>query len=386
MVPVNNNYLQALSALKQRIRLSRQQAALSVNHELLNVYWEIGNTILQQQKEKGWGAKIIDRLSADLRLEFPEMKGFSIRNLKYMRAFAEAWPYFPFLLPPPNQLKQANRNNTSNFDTKPGTAQVFDSHYSIIVQQPVAQLPWAHHQVLLDKTPAGNIREFYLQQAVKNAWSRNIMEHQINSLLHLRQGNAITNFELTLPPAQSDLARESLKNPYLFDFLGIGKEMQEKELERALMVHIKRFLLELGRGFAYVGNQYNLTVEGDEYFLDLLFYNYHMHCFVVFELKAGDFKPEYTGKLNFYINTVDEQIKGKADAPTIGVLLCKTPNDTVIKYALKGINTPMGIAEYEFTNALPKQLKAEMPTVEELEAELEKETRVFESKTVNGER
>lgn len=362
MVPAYNNYLQTLSVLKERIRLSRQNAALAVNHELLNVYWEIGNTILQQQKERGWGKNVINQLAADLKTAFPDMKGLSPRNLRNMKVFTATWPEFSIWQPPAAKLKAAEYQEIER------------------IRSLLAKMPWAHHIIIISKTKSKTQRLFYIEQAIKNGWSKSMLLSQVKSQLHLRQGNAITNFEHTLPSAQSDLARETLKNPYLFDFLGIEKEMQEKELERALMVHIKRFLLELGRGFAYVGNQYNLTVEDDEFFMDLLFYNYHLHCFVVFELKAGNFKPEYTGKLNFYINTVDEQIKGKTDSSTIGVLLCKTPNDTVIKYALKGINTPIGIAGYEFTNALPKKLEAEMPTVEELEAELEKETRVFKKK------
>lgn len=241
------------------------------------------------------------------------------------------------------------------------------------MQPLVAQIPWAHHIVLLNKTNTEEERLFYLRKTVENGWSKTMLAQQIDNRLHIRQGNAITNFELTLPKPYSDHAKETFKNPYLFDFLGIAEEMQERELEKALILHIKKFVLELGRGFAYVGNQYNLIVEDDDYFLDLLFYNFHLHCFVVFELKVGDFKPEYAGKLNFYINTINGQIKGDRDLPTIGVLLCKTPNDTVVKYSLQNINVPMGVAEYEFTNALPKQLKGGMPTIEELEQELEKE-------------
>jgi predicted nuclease of restriction endonuclease-like (RecB) superfamily len=327
-----NNYHIILNSLKGKIMLARQRAAMAVNNELLTVYWEIGYIILQQQKEEGWGTKVINRLAADLKSEFPEMKGFSVRNLKYMRAFAEAYPQF--------------------------------------VQQAAAHLPWGHHQLLLDKTKTSLEREFYIKKTVANGWSRNILLHQIESQLYLRQGSAITNFEHTLPKPQSDLAREILKNPYLFDFLGLTDEIEERELEKALIKHLKKFMLELGRGFAYVGNQYNLKVEGNDYFLDLLFYNYLLHCFVVFELKVGDFKPEFTGKLNFYINTINEQIRGKEDKPTIGVLLCKTPSDTVIQYSLQGIDTPIGISNYEFTKALPKQLEGEMPNVEELEHEI----------------
>ncbi len=352
-----SNYNAILSGLKEKIRQARQKAALTVNTELLSVYWEIGNTILLQQKEEGWGSKVIDRLAVDLKTEFPEMKGLSVRNFKYMRAFAEAYPRF--VQQPAAQMQSK------------------DNQLVIIVQQVAAQLPWGHHQLLLDKIKLPAEREFYTSKAVENGWSRNVLAAQIQSQLHLRQGSAITNFEITLPKPQSDLARETLKNPYVFDFLGIGEEMQERELEKALIQHMKKFMLELGRGFAYVGNQYNLVVQGDDYFLDMLFYNYHLHCFVVFELKVGDFKPEFAGKLNFYVNTVNEQVKGKEDKPTIGVLLCKTPNDTVIKYSLQGIESPMGVADYQFTNALPKQLKGEMPTIEELEQELDKEIEIL---------
>jgi len=237
----------------------------------------------------------------------------------------------------------------------------------------INQLPWTHNIVLLDKLKTHEERLFYTQKCIQNGWSKNVLIHQIESNLYKRHGKAITNFEHTLPKYQSDLARETFKNPYLFDFLALGDEIHERELEKALIIHIKKFLLELGRGFAFLGNQQNLVVNGDDYFLDLLFYNYHLHCFVVFELKVGDFMPEYAGKLNFYINTIDDQIKGAEDKPTIGVLLCKTPNETVVKFALTGIQSPIGVAEYELINALPKGLSAQMPTVEELEAELEKE-------------
>jgi predicted nuclease of restriction endonuclease-like (RecB) superfamily len=291
-----------------------------------------------------------------------------------MRDFAVAYPQFSILQVPLAKLENGRRM------PKP------------ILQAPLAKLPgrqanvpllltqlsWYHHITLLDKVKEPAARLFYIEQTVKNGWSRSIMVLQIESQLHLRQGKAITNFDKTLAPPQSDLAKETLKNPYLFDFLSLGAEMQESELEKALLLHIKKFLLELGRGFAYVGNQFNIVVEEDDYFLDLLFYNYHLHCFIVFELKVGKFKPEYAGKLNFYINTVDEQIKGRADKPTIGVLLCKTPNDTMVKYALKGIKTPIGIADYEFAKALPRNLKSELPSIEELEAVLETEAKKFE--------
>jgi len=364
---LDKDYGLILQDLKEKIRQARLRASVVVNAQLLQVYWEIGRAILEQQEKMGWGAKIIDRLASDLRMEFDDMKGLSIRNLKYMRAFAEAYPQF--VQPSPAQLQ--NVESQENAIVQPAAAQL---------EKLVGQLPWTHNTVLLDKLPSLDERLFYVQKCIQNGWSKAVLIHQIESNLYSRQGKAITNFELTLPKYQSDLARETFKNPYLFDFLGIEEEIHERELEKALIQHIKKFLLELGRGFAFVGNQYNLVVNSDDFFLDLLFYNYHLHCFVVFELKVGDFMPEYAGKLNFYINTIDQQIKGADDKPTIGVLLCKTPNETVVKYALTGIQSPMGVAEYELINALPKQLKAQMPTVEELEKELETPQKPLDAK------
>lgn len=356
---VEKAYLSVLKKLKVQIRHARQKVALTVNTELLELYWEIGNTISRQIHLEGWGTKVIEKLAKDLKMEFPDLKGLSFRNLHYMKTFAEAWPRNSILQPVVAKLQDS------------------DGQSFKFLQPLVAKLPWAHHIVLLNKTKTAEERLFYLKKSIENGWSKSVLAAQIDSQLHLRQGKAITNFEFTLPKPQSDLARETLKNPYIFDFLGFEEDIQERELEKALMQHIKKFTLELGRGFAYVGNQYNLKVEDDEYFLDLLFYNYQLHSFVVFELKVCDFKPEFAGKLNFYISTINEKIKGEKDLPTIGVLLCKTPNETVVKYSLQNINAPMGIAEYEYTKALPKQLKRGMPTIEELEKELEKEVEEF---------
>ncbi len=374
------NYDGILTNLKEKIRQARMRAVRSVNTELNSIYWEIGNTILLQQKNEGWGAKIIDKLAIDLKSEFPDMQGFSIRNIKYMRSFAEAYPNFLIVQLPVAQLQRGS--NIKLIPAKARGKKGRQNDKSVIVQPVVAQLqqivsliPWTHNVVLLTRVKEQNQRLFYAQQTLQNGWSKNVLIHQIESGLYKRKGNAITNFDATLPRPQSDLARETLKNPYLFDFLAMGENFQERDLENALINHIKKFTLELGRGFAYVGNQYNLLVEDDDYFLDLLFYNYHLRCFVLFELKVGEFKPEYTGKLNFYINTVDAQMKGVDDKPTIGVLLCKTPNKTVVKYSLKGINTPMGVAEYKL---LPENIKSEMPTIKELERELNNETKKFQ--------
>ncbi|HNU13485.1 MAG TPA: PDDEXK nuclease domain-containing protein [Chitinophagaceae bacterium] len=360
MAKQKNKYQQIVESLKEKIRLSRMQATTQVNHLLIKTYWEIGTTILQQEKEEGWGAGVVANLAADLKAAFPDMKGLSQRNLTYMRNFAAAYPCFPILQAPLAKLTVAGKRKQA------------DNTASSILQAPLAKLSWYHHITLLDKVKDEKERVFYIYKTIENGWSRNVMVHQVESRLYKRQGKAITNFKHTLLPLQSDLANEMVKSPYLFDFLGLGDEVQERELEKALIQHIKKFMLELGKGFAYVGNQYNLQVEGDEYFLDLLFYNYLLHRFVVFELKVGEFKPEYAGKLNFYINTIDGQIKTESHQPTIGILLCKTPNKTVVKYALQGMDTPIGVAEYQLTRTLPRQLKSGIPSIAELEAEMNK--------------
>ncbi len=354
---IPTNYQEIIANLKDRIRLARLKAATLVNTELLQVYWEIGSTILKQQKEEGWGTRVIDRLAADLKSEFPDFKGLSVRNLKYMRAFAEAWPNFGIRQQAAAQIEG------------------FNNQSDIIVQQLAAQMLWGHHQVLLDKVKNPEQRIFYLQKAIENGWSRDIMVHQIETKLFDRSGKAITNFKSTLPAIQSDLAQQSIKNPYVFDFLSFSEDMKEKDLEKALIEHLKKFMLELGKGFAWVGNQKQLIVDEDEFFLDLLFFNYNMNCFINFELKIGEFKPEFAGKLNFYVNTIDEQLKGKEHNSTIGILLCKTPNETVIKYSLQGIESPIGVSNYQFEKVLPANLKAELPTVEELENEIEQSYR-----------
>lgn len=328
------DYGQWLTEIKGRVLATRQKAALAANAELVSLYWHIGRDILERQAAQGWGSKVIERLGRDLREAFPEMKGFSTRNLKYMRAFAEAW---------------------SDFE---------------IVQRVAAQLPWFHLCTLIDKVKIPQQREWYLQQAIAQAWSRTTLEIHIKNRLHERQGQAVTNFTARLPASTSALAQETLKDPYLFDFLGLGEEAHERDIEQALVQHITRFLLELGSGFAFVGRQYRLEVNGDEFFIDLLFYHTRLKCYVVVELKATAFKPEHAGQLNFYLAAVDAQIKAPDDHPTIGLLLCKTQNRLVAEYALSGIDKPIGIAEYELVRALPEPLVTNLPTVEQLESEL----------------
>ena len=366
----SNNYQTILTNLKEKIRQARFVAIQTVNVQLLSIYSEIGKTILEQEYVEGWGAKTVERLALDLKMEFPDMKGLSPRNLRYMREFAKAYPLFSIL-----QLSEAKSQKGKLVKPKdqilqPLAAKLADPE---ILQPPVAQIPWTHHTIILDKLKTNAERLFYMQKTLENGWSKSVLKLQIESDLYARQGNAITNFEHTLPTLQSDLARETLKNPYVFDFLNMTEEVQERDLEKALIQHLKKFMLELGRGFAYVGNQKNIVVDGDDFFLDLLFFNYNLNRFVIFELKVGDLKPEFAGKLNFYVNTINQQLKGEQHQPTIGVLLCKTPNKTVIEYSLKGIASPIGVADYELSKALPKQLKSEMPSIAELEREIESE-------------
>jgi predicted nuclease of restriction endonuclease-like (RecB) superfamily len=335
LTPPPEGYDAWLADLKHRIHRAQMTATLAVNRELIQLYWQIGKDILSRQAAQGWGAKVIERLAHDLRNAFPDMKGFSRTNLLYMRAFAEAWPDLQ------------------------------------IVQQAVGQLPWGHNLVLLTKLKATAERLAYAQKTLENGWSRNILEMQIDNRLLARSGTAVTNFELTLPKAQSDLARESLKDPYRFDFLGLGEEAQEREIEGALVQHVTDFLLELGAGFAFVGRQVLLDVGGDDFFIDLLFYHLKLRCYVVIELKAGKFKPEHLGQLSFYLTTVDAQVKHPDDAPSIGLLLCKSKNKIVAEYALRGKEQPLGVAEYQLVESLPPELQTSLPSIEQIEREIQ---------------
>ena len=334
---IDQEYNQFLTDLKDRIASSRYKAALSVNRELILVYHHIGSQILEAQAKEGWGTKVIDQLSKDLRSEFPEMKGFSTRNLKYMRKFAEEYP---------------------------------DSQF---VQEVLAQLTWYHNVTLLDKISDKKIRLFYVKHAIEYGWSRNIMVMQIELSLHKRQGQAITNFKDKLPSPQSDLAHYTLKDPYIFDFLSVGKEAHEREIEKALVHHMEKFILELGAGFAFVGRQYHLEVGGQDFYIDLLFYHLKLRCFVVIELIDKDFKPEYAGKMNFYLSCVDDLVKHETDQPSIGLILCKNKNNILAEYALRDMTKPIGLAEYRLEDALPENLQTALPTIEELEAELAKD-------------
>ena len=334
LTPPPEGYADWLADLKGRIHTAQQRATLAVNRELVLLYWQIGRDILARQVEQGWGAKVIERLAHDLRADFPEMKGFSPRNLKYMRAFAQAWPDAEF------------------------------------VQAVLAQLPWYHQLALLDKLPGPETRRWYAAKAIEHNWSRNVLVMQIETRLLERSGKAVTNFPATLPSPQSDLARESLKDPYRFDFLGLTDKAQERAVENALVKHVTEFLLELGAGFAFVGRQVLLDVGGDEFFIDLLFYHLKLRCYVVIELKGGKFKPEHLGQLGFYLTAIDRQVKNEHDNPTIGLLLCKSKNKIVAEYALGDKRQPMGIAEFKLLESLPPELQTSLPSIEQIEREL----------------
>lgn len=334
LIETPSGYADWLAELKTRIHIAQQRAALAVNRELVLLYWQIGRDILERQAKQGWGAKVIERLAHDLRTDFPDMKGFSRANLMYMRAFAEAWPD------------------------------------AAIVQQAVGQLPWGHNLVLLAKLKDPQLRLTYAQRAIAHGWSRNVLNIHIETRLLEREGQAVTNFAAQLPAPQSDLARNMLKDPYLFDFLGVGKEADEREIESAIVEHITRFLLELGAGFVYVGRQVPIEVGGDDFFIDLLFYHLKLHCYMVVELKTGAFKPEHTGQLGFYLSAVDAVVKSAQDNPTIGLLLCKSQNRVVAEYALRDTNKPIGIAEYQLVAALPEELQMNLPSIEQIEREL----------------
>ena len=336
-LPLANSqeYQEFLADLKELIYSERLKAGAEINRRLVTLYWQIGQNILIKQKQNSWGAKIIDKLSQDLQRANLEMSGLSPRNLQYMRAFAEAWPD------------------------------------ELFVQEHLTQITWYHNITLIEKLTSKEERLWYADKAVEHGWSRNILVLQIENKLYQRQGGASTNFSRTLPPPQSDLAHQLLKDPYNFDFLNLGKEAQEREIERSLLGHIREFLIELGSGFAFVGNQYHLEVAGKDYYLDLLFYHLKLRCYVVIDLKAAEFRPEDVGKMNFYLSAVDDLLRHADDKPSIGLILAKSKNKIEAEYALRDINTPIGISEFQLTKALPEKLKGSLPTIEELEAELE---------------
>lgn len=331
----DKDYFAFIQDIKQRVQSSQIKAAVSINKELLHLYWDLATRIVEKQKQSAWGDGLLEQLSKDLQTEFPDMKGFSKRNLELMRQWYKFW-----------------------------------SEESSIAQQLVSQIPWGHNLVIVSKTKNQEEALFYVQKIIQNNWSRSVLTHQIEGGLFGCEGKALTNFKATLPKPQSDLALQTIKDPYNFDFLTIREKHNEKELENALVEQIAKFLLELGAGFSFISRQHKLNIDGDDFYIDLLLYHVRLHCYVVVELKSVKFKPEFTGKLNFYVSAVDGILKSEQDNSTIGILICKSKNKTVVEYALKDVHKPIGVSEYIITKKLPDEFKSSLPSIEDIEAEL----------------
>lgn len=336
-LPIPQEYKNLLKEIKQKVKSSQLKAAVAVNCELIQLYWDIGHSVLEKQSKEGWGAKISEKLGKDLQSTFPNIKGFSPRNIRFMVQFAKEYPDLA------------------------------------IGKQLVSQIPWGHNILIMQRLSDSSERLWYVQQTIEHGWSRSMLDTWIKSDLYARKGKAVTNFQNTLPSTQSDLANQTIKDPYCFDFLTLREKHDEQELEEGLLNHIQKFLLELGAGFSFVGRQYQLTVGGQDFFVDLLFYHLKLRCFVVIELKSKAFTPKDAGQMNFYLSAADELLKQEGDNPTIGLLLCKTKNKIVAEYALRDINKPIGISEYEtkLIESLPDNLKGSLPSIEQIEEELE---------------
>ncbi len=347
---IQSDYKLWFAEIKDKVRSAQVKAAVAVNSALIKFYWELGNMIVEKQKTTQWGDKLIPKLSADLKSEFKELKGLSTTNLKYCKQFVLF------------------------YQEGPGQQPV-DQLMSPFGQQPVDQIPWGHNILIFTKCASIQEARFYISQTLNDNWSRNTLALQLKSDLYSRQGKAVTNFRRTLPLPQSELAEQTIKDPYVFDFLTLTEPYKEKDIEMKLVENVKRFLLELGKGFAFVGQQHNLQVAGNDYYLDLLFYHIVLKCYVVIELKNSHFIPEYAGKMNFYLSALDSCLKNEDDKPTIGILLCRDKNNIEVEFALRDLNKPMGVSEFQFTEILPEDLKSSMPTVEEIEKELSEKTK-----------
>lgn len=356
-------YGELLGEIKNRIRQAQVKAVLSVNAEMILLYWDVGRMIHLRQQQEGWGAGVIPRLSRDIRNELPELKGFSERNIGSMIRFAREYDASVILQQAVAKLPVPT-NDTEN---------LVQTGAPTIVQELLARIPWGHNVLLMEKIKELPARLWYARQVIDQGWSRDTLASMIKSQTHARQGVAVTNFARRLPASQSELAEQLLKDPYIFDFLTIEEPFRERELETGLVRHLEKFLLELGQGFAFVGRQYPLSVGEDDFYIDLLFYHLKLRCFIVIELKRGKFKPEYAGKMNFYCSIVDDKLRHEADQPTIGLILCQTKDRFIAEYALRDIHKPIGVADYEFTRALPDSLKSSLPSIEEIETELQSE-------------
>jgi predicted nuclease of restriction endonuclease-like (RecB) superfamily len=364
LLPVRlKGYPEFLDNLKNRIREVQVKSALSVNRDLILLYWEIGDRLMVTQKSQGWGAAVIPQLAKDLRNNLPEVKGFSERNIGYMLAFAREYG-------PPPILQQAVAKITTESMTQPVSQRRILKDKPVALEYILPYLPWGHNILLLEKVKDRSVRLWYAKQTLDNGWSRNVLRIMIDAGTHKRQGKAVTNFDIQLPPVQSDLAKQTLKDPYLFDFLTIEQPFHERELETGLIQHLERFLLELGSGFAFVGRQVHLEVGDSDFYIDLLFYHLKLRCFVVIDLKIGSFRADHAGKMNFYLNVVDDRLKHPSDQPSIGLILCQEKNRILAEYALRGMTKAIGVSEYQLTRALPKEFKSSLPSIEEIEAEL----------------
>lgn len=355
-------YNQWRKSIENLIDTAKLKTAISVNMGTLSLYWNIGKSILQKQEQEGWGKQVIEQLSKDLISRYPDDRGYSIRNLRYMKRFASEYPDFPILQVPLAELKK--------LPILQATLAELENEGKEYVQIPLAQISWYHHISLLSKVKDEAQRAYYITETAQNGWSRDVMLLQIgNGYIHAK-GHTINNFEQTLPPLQSDLARYIFKDPYNFSFIGTVALQNELDIEKSLTSKITDFLLEMGRGFAYIGRQYHISVDGDDYYIDLLMYHLKLHCYVVVELKAVEFKPEFVSKLNFYISAVDDIVKSPEDKPTIGLLLCRTKSNKKAEFSLRGITQPMGIAQYE-TEKLFADVASALPQIEEIEEKLE---------------
>lgn len=355
LIQQDKDYSLFLHELKTRIKSAQIKAAVSVNRELIELYWELAEQIVIKQKNSQWGDGLLAQMSKDLQEEFPNMKGFSKRNLELMRQWYLFWS---------NGTAIAQQAVAQLEKSKQLVGQLANA------KQLATQIPWGHNLLIVSKSKNHEEALFYVQKTIENNWSRAVLTHQIEGNLFGREGKALTNFSASLPSPQSDLARQTLKDPYIFDFLTIREKHDERELEDALVGQVTKFLLELGAGFSFIGRQYKITVDDDDFYIDLLFYHVKLHCYVVVELKAVAFKPEFAGKLNFYVSAVDGMLKTDKDNPTVGILICKSKKKTVVEYSLKDMNKPIGVSEYQITHALPDELKSSLPTIEEIEAEL----------------
>lgn len=351
-------FAKLLAEVKSHIQEAQTRAVLAVNRELVRLYWDIGRMIDDRQQREGWGAAVIPRLAKELNNEIPELKGFSERNIKRMLAF---WEYSTSLSTLQEPLVRLSENRSAA-KVPPAVA--------LFQESLLWSVPWAHHIILIEKVKDLSVRRWYMEQTLTNGWSRNVLALQIDAQAHARHGQAVSNFAAILPSPQSDLAQQALKDPYIFDFLTLEEPFHERELETQLIHHLEKFLLELGQGFAFVGRQYRLDVGDEDFYIDLLFYNLRLRAYVVIDLKKGKFKPEYTGKLNFYCNVINDRLKRPDDQPTIGLILCQQRDRLMAEYSFAGIDKPIGISTYELTRALPRELRSALPTVEEIEAEL----------------